>query len=227
MQARKLYGVSQETRHDAPSFGRVNSSETGLRIKARAFARPHRLPVLLLLLLVVLAVYAASVFLHLHMYVGNSSTPRHPANGMDYYTDYLDGLPPADSDCRPHYDLVVAVFVVGGKSWAAQDEIARVRKAYARYGDRIVLQDFSQAQPRSSSSNEVSTVPPLTLKVVLIVGPNGVPENVQLPETGILRGDIFHVNIREGYRFLSDKAKAMMGLYEHLRWAESEMWLDF
>lgn len=111
------------------------------------------------------------------------------------------GLPPDAAD-RPHFDLVVAVLVVGGDSEAAQEEIARVRRVYSRYGSQVV--------PDGSAR-------PLTLRVIFVVGKAGLPENVMLPDTGLLLGDFFHVDVREGYRHLSDKTKAMMGLSEHLR----------
>lgn len=112
------------------------------------------------------------------------------------------GLPPEAAD-RPHFDLVVAVLVVGGDSEAAQEEIARVRRVYSRYSSQVVP-DGGSAQP-------------LTLRVIFVVGKAGLPENVILPDTGLLLGDFFHVDVREGYRHLSDKTKAMMGLSEHLR----------
>ena len=114
------------------------------------------------------------------------------------------GLPPDAAD-RPHYDLVVAVLVVGGDSQEAQEEIARVRRVYSRYSSQVV--------PDGGSA------PPLTLRVIFVVGRAGLPENVMLPDTGLLLGDFFHLDVREGYRHLSDKTKAMMGLSEHLRWA--------
>lgn len=117
---------------------------------------------------------------------------------------YVDGsgLPPAAAD-RPHYDLVVAVLVVGGDSQADQDEIARVRRVYSRYSSEVV--------PDGGSA------PPLSLRVIFVVGRAGLPENAVLPDTGLLLGDFFHLDVREGYRHLSDKTKEMMGLSEHLR----------
>lgn len=118
--------------------------------------------------------------------------------------DFVDGygLPPAAAD-RPHFDLVVAVLVVGGDSLAAQEEIARVRRVYSRYSSKVV--------PDGGSAK------PLTLRVIFVVGRAGLPDKVVLPDTGLLLGDFFHLDVREGYRHLSDKTKAMMGLSEHLR----------
>lgn len=112
------------------------------------------------------------------------------------------GLPPHPEN-RPHYDLVVAVLVVGGESQEAQDEVARVRRVYARYGSQVV--------PDGGSAT------PLTLRVIFVVGRAGLSDDAQLPETGLLLGDFFHLDVREGYTHLSDKTKAMMGLTEHLR----------
>lgn len=112
------------------------------------------------------------------------------------------GLPPDAAD-RPHYDLVVAVLVVGGDSQEAQDEIARVRRVYSRYSSQVVP--------------DGGTAPALSLRVVFVVGRGGLPDSVMIPDTGLLRGDFFHVNVREGYTHLSDKTKAMMGLSAHLR----------
>lgn len=113
------------------------------------------------------------------------------------------GLTPISAASRPHYDLLVAVLVVGGVSQEAQDEIARVRRVYARYGSEVI--------PDGGS------VRPLSLKVVFVVGRAGLPEGMVLPESGILLGDFFHVDVREGYTHLSDKTKAMMALSEHIR----------
>lgn len=117
----------------------------------------------------------------------------------------LTGLPPADARHRPYYDLVVAVFVASTES---HDEISRVRKVYARYGSEVV-----------PAGNGGTSTPPLTFKVVFVVGRAGVelPEDVQLPDTGLLMGDFYHVEVREGYKHLSDKTKAMTGLANHLR----------
>ncbi|CAN0051523.1 unnamed protein product [Ectocarpus sp. 12 AP-2014] len=113
------------------------------------------------------------------------------------------GLPP-DPRYRPYYDLVVAVLAMGGESKEAQEEIARVRKVYARYGSEVVPDGGSGAQP-------------LTFRVVFVVGRAGLPDDQELPEAGLLRGDFYHVDVREGYAHLSDKTKAMAGLAEHLR----------
>lgn len=115
------------------------------------------------------------------------------------------GLPPEDARNRPFYDLVVAVLVVGGEAQEAQDEIARVRKVYARYGSEVV------------PSGPTSTAAPLTFRVVFVVGRAGLPEDVELPGVGLLLGDFYHVDVREGYTHLSDKTKAMAGLADHLR----------
>lgn len=119
------------------------------------------------------------------------------------------GLPPADARHRPYYDLVVAVFVASKDS---HEEISRVRKVYARYGSEFV--------PGGVGNGGVGTATPsaaLTFRVVFIVGRAGLPEDVQLPDTGLLIGDFYHVNVREGYKHLSDKTKAMTGLADHLR----------
>lgn len=128
---------------------------------------------------------------------------------------YLDGLPPSDPESRPHYDLVVAVFVVGGSSEQAQNEIALVRKLYGRYGSHVLPQNGSEA----------SDATPLTLKLVFIVGREGLDQRVQMPAAGILLGDFLHVDVREGYEFLGDKTKAMMGLAKHLRYGLFPFWL--
>lgn len=104
---------------------------------------------------------------------------------------------------RPYYDLVVAVLIVGGDSQEAVDEIARIRRVYERYGSQVVP-DGGKA-------------PPLTMRVVFVAGRAGLPENTAVPDTGLLLGDFFHVNVREGYAYLSDKTKAMMALSQHLR----------
>lgn len=119
----------------------------------------------------------------------------------------LPGLPPADARHRPYYDLVVAVFVSSKES---QEEISRVRKVYARYGSEVV--------PGGVGNGGVGEVTPaLTFRVVFIVGRAGLPEDVQLPDTGLLMGNFYHVDVREGYKHLSDKTKAMTGLVDHLR----------
>lgn len=103
-------------------------------------------------------------------------------------------------DDRPYYDLVVAILVVGGDSPEAQAEIARARRVYDRYGNKVV--------PEGGNSK------PLSLKYVFVVGKGELDE---VPETGLLLGDFFHVNVREGYTHLSDKTKAMTALSAHLR----------
>lgn len=105
---------------------------------------------------------------------------------------------------RPFYDLVVAVPVVGGDSDDALEEIARVRRVYARYEGGQVVPDGGSA-------------PPLTFRVIFIVGRAGLPEETELAETGLLLGDFFHVDVREGYTHLGDKTGAMVALSEHLR----------
>lgn len=115
------------------------------------------------------------------------------------------GLPPEDARERPFYDLVVAVLAVGGDSEQARDEIARVRKVYARYGSKVV------------PGGPTSTAAPLTFRVVFVVGRAGLPEDVELPGAGLLLEDFYHVDVREGYAHLSDKTKAMTGLADHLR----------
>lgn len=111
------------------------------------------------------------------------------------------GFPP-DAANRPYYDLVVAVLVVGGESKDALDEISRVRRVYARYGQRV--------------SPDGRKAAPLSFRVVFVVGNAGAVGG-HVPDCGLLLGDFFHVNIREGYTHLSDKTKAMMALSEHLR----------
>lgn len=115
------------------------------------------------------------------------------------------GLPPEDVRDRPFYDLVVAVLAVGGESRQAQEEIARVRKVYARYGNAVV------------PGGQTSTSAPLTFRVVFVVGRAGLPEDTELQGAGLLLGDFYHVGVREGYAHLSEKTKAMAGLSEHLR----------
>ncbi|CAN0222596.1 unnamed protein product, partial [Hapterophycus canaliculatus] len=116
----------------------------------------------------------------------------------------LSGRPP-DPDDRPYYDLVVAVLVVGGDSKEAQEEIARVRRVYGRYGSEVVP---------SGGSPEAA---PLTFRVIFVVGKAGLPDGVELGNTGLLLGDFYHVDVREGYRHLSDKTKAMTGLADYFR----------
>lgn len=120
----------------------------------------------------------------------------------------LAGMAPPDARNRPFYDLVVAVLAVGGDSEEAQQEIARVRRVYARYGEGVVV-----------PGGPASTAPPLTFRVVFVVGREGagLPEDVELPGAGLLVGDLYHVDVREGYTHLSDKTRAMAGLAEHLR----------
>lgn len=119
------------------------------------------------------------------------------------------GRPPDPRD-RPYYDLVVAVLTVGGDSEIAQDEIARVRKVYARYGSEVVPAGAAAAAGDGPAV-------PLTIRVVFVVGRAGLADGVELPGTGLLLGDFYHVDVREGYQHLSDKTKAMTGLADHLR----------
>lgn len=109
---------------------------------------------------------------------------------------------PVSFSNRPYFDLVIAVLVVGGASKEALEEIARVRRVYARYGTKVV-----------PSGN----VTALTFKLVFVVGRDGLPPGTEVPESGLLQGDFYHVDVREGYEHLSDKTKAIMGLSEHLR----------
>lgn len=111
------------------------------------------------------------------------------------------GFPP-DAVNRPYYDLVVAVLVVGGESKQALAEIRRVQRVFARYGKTV-----------SPNGRKAA---PLSLRVVFVVGNAGAVGG-QVPDCGLLLGDFFHVNTREGYTHLSDKTKAMMALSEHLR----------
>eukprot|EP00903_Cladosiphon_okamuranus_P017344 g15979.t1 len=46
---------------------------------------------------------------------------------------------------------------------------------------------------------------------------SGLPKDVDLSGAGLLLGDFYHVDVREGYTHLSDKTRAMAGLAEHLR----------
>lgn len=130
----------------------------------------------------------------------------HP-NGNSNSSNTSPGLAPQDARHRPFYDLVVAVLAVGGDSEAAQEEIARVRRVYARYGDG------SEVVPGGPASG----APRLTFRVVFVVGRAGLPEDVEPPGAGLLLGDLYHVDVREGYTHLSDKTRAMAGLAEHLR----------
>ena len=136
---------------------------------------------------------------------GNRNTST--AGGDQHAGTGFAGLPPDDPRHRPYYDLVVAVFVASKES---QEEIARVRKVYARYGSEVV-------PDRNVNGGTVKNTPPLAFKVVFVVGRAGLPEDVQLPDTGLLLGDFYHVDVREGYNHLSDKTKAMTGLSDHLR----------
>lgn len=113
----------------------------------------------------------------------------------------VNDRPPSTYSIRPYYDLVVAVLVVGGDSLGAQAEIERVRRVYARYGDKVLL-------------NEEGTEA-LSFRYIFVVGKGNISHPV--PESGLLLGDFFYVDVREGYSFLSDKTKAMMALSEHLR----------
>eukprot|EP00752_Nemacystus_decipiens_P011374 g10108.t1 len=133
----------------------------------------------------------------------------HP-NGNTNNETSLAGLAPPDPRNRPFYDLVVAVLAIGGDSEEAQEEIARVRRVYARYGDGEVVH-------AGGGSGAASTAPPLTFRVVFVVGRAGLPDGVELPGAGLLLGDFYHVDVREGYSHLSDKTRAMAGLAEHLR----------
>ena len=108
----------------------------------------------------------------------------------------------ASSPDRPYFDLVVAVLVVGGVSKEALEEMSRVRRVYDRYGGKVV--------PSGKST-------PLTFKVVFVVGRSSLPPDTDVPESGLLMGDFYFVDVREGYDHLSDKTKAIMGLSEHLR----------
>lgn len=144
---------------------------------------------------------------------GNARTTAAAGRGNGFYHNIsagglanpgLSGLPP-DPEDRPYYDLVVAVLVVGGDSREAQEEIARVRRVYARYGGEVV--------PGGGPPG----TPPLTFRVIFVVGRAGLPEGVELGEAGLLLGDFYHVDVREGYRHLSDKTKAMTGLADHFR----------
>ena len=142
-------------------------------------------------------------------------------NGEDLQP--IRGLPPADPARRPHFDIVVAAFVRGGNSTDAQHEIARVRQMYARYDGRVVPESDDMADHRSNSSLSSVGVP-LTLKLIFVVGTAGLPEDVEVPKAGLMLGEFYHVNIREGYRYLADKTKAlMMGISDHLRCAQSRI----
>jgi len=136
-----------------------------------------------------------------------------------------DGLAPADSKRRPHYDLVVAAFVTGGDTKRARDEIARVRQIYARYDGRVV-----PASQTTDTGVYMAAPAPLTLKLVFVVGRAGLPGDVEVPKAGLLLGDFYHVNIREGHSFLAGKTRALMGISDHLRCAPSSgclpSWID-
>lgn len=117
------------------------------------------------------------------------------------------GLEPDGDDNRPYYDLIVAVLVVGGDSAESLAEIDRVRRVYGRYGTSVT--------PDGGGSNERHE--PLSFRYVFVVGAGALGEAVDVPQEGLLRGDFFFVDVPEGYRYLSHKTKALMGLSEHMR----------
>lgn len=129
------------------------------------------------------------------------------------------GLAPSSHDDRPFYDIVVAVFVKGGNSTEALSEIALTRQVYARYGNSVVVPENDESALSHTNGSEVpaSLDIPLSLKVVFIVGGEGLPEDVKVPNSGLLLGDFFHVHVREGYKHIAEKTRAMLGISEHLR----------
>lgn len=114
---------------------------------------------------------------------------------------------PDDPRDRPYYDLVVAVLVVGGQSIEALAELERVRRVYARYGGWVT--------PDGGRGGGYQQ--PLSFRYVFVVGTAGLEKGVEVPVEGLLRGDMFYVEVPEGYRFLSHKTKALMALSEHFR----------
>lgn len=151
-----------------------------------------------LLLLALVAVGAMTLGILLSNCTRNGTGCSCPRNVT---TVFVDGRSPSANSTRPYYDLVVAVLVVGGDSLGAQAEIERVRRVYARYGDKVLL-------------NEEGTEA-LSFRYIFVVGKGNISHPV--PESGLLLGDFFYVDVREGYTFLSDKTKAMMALSEHVR----------
>lgn len=126
-------------------------------------------------------------------------------SGTQNATSALDGqsgLPSVSPSGLPFYDLVIGVLAVGGESQKAQDEIAIIRRAYDRYnGSQVVMKSTS----------------PVTIRVVIVVGRAGLPDETHIPANGLLLGDFFHVDVQEGYTHIAGKTKAMMALSEHLR----------
>lgn len=160
----------------------------------------------LFLLLLLAATFSSTLLLGRPVFVAASVDGPQPT----------DGLAPADPKRRPQYDLVVAAFVTGGNTKRAKDEIARVRQIYARYDGQVV-----PASQTIDTGVPMATPAPLTLKLVFVVGRAGLPEDLEVPKEGLLLGDFYHVNIREGYNFLAGKTRALMGISEHLRFAPS------
>lgn len=158
----------------------------------------------------VLIVFCVASRFYLNSWAANSLLAESGASDVVLYDAAIvsapletrSWLPPKN---RPHYDLVIAVFVVGGFSQEALEEVERVRRVYARYGSHV--------QP----AGDWVGVAPLTIRVVFIVGRAGLSEAMHVPASGLLLGDFFHVDVREGYTHLSDKTKAMMALSDHLR----------
>lgn len=113
-----------------------------------------------------------------------------------------------DMGDRPYYDLVVAVLVVGGDTPEAQAEIDRVRRVYARYGN-YVMPDGGGTPNHAQRAQ--------SFRYVFVVGAGALGGGVDVPDEGLLIGDFFYVDVPEGYRYLSHKTKALMGLSEHIR----------
>ncbi|CAM9563530.1 unnamed protein product [Choristocarpus tenellus] len=80
-------------------------------------------------------------------------------------------------------------------------EVERVRRVYGRYPGKV-------------TPDKGELVENLTFRYVFIVDSSVAPEPV--PESGLLRGDYFYVNVRSGYTHLSDKTLALMSLSEHM-----------
>ena len=144
--------------------------------------------------------FAVLVLLTLNLLCGRSDKPASRPQYPVIFDKEFTGLP---STFRPYYDLVVAVFLKGDRSSEASREEEIVRAAYERYADsKIVL-------PGSESV--------FTLKVVYLVGRARLSEDTVIPDSGLLHGDTFYVDIEEGYRHLGEKTKGLIAILEHLR----------
>lgn len=137
---------------------------------------------------------------------GVGSSPPCPGRPL-VATSYNGTWLRRDIDDRPYYDLVVAVLVVGGDTPEALAEIDRVRRVYARYGDYVVPDGRGAPIAQRAQS----------FRYVFVVGAGALGAEVDVPDEGLLTGDFFYVDVPEGYRYLSHKTKALMGLSEHIR----------